>query len=119
MCAGKVKSLTVLAAFVVPGFALAQGFDISRQVPVEQLRHFPPEFGFAYHHASTAAEGGLRGRAELIHALGSYSVAASQSLLCREEARRLAIDNHDRWVARQISLRKLRESARQERLDTQ
>jgi hypothetical protein len=76
----------------------------------------PPDLGFTYHHASTAAEGWLRGRAAYIHAMGNYWLSVSQALICREEARWMALTNRQRWIDHCIALRRFYELDRQHRI---
>ena len=76
----------------------------SRPVPP-----IPPENGMSINHSSTALEGALRGTAQVIHATGNYWLAVSQALICREEARWLALSNRMRYVEYRIALRNWRE----------
>lgn len=46
------------------------------------------------HHASTWAEGFLRGRADLVRAAGQYNYNTAASMIAAEEARSRSIDNH-------------------------
>jgi hypothetical protein len=79
----------------------------------------PPELGFAYHHASTAFEGALRGQAQRLHAAGNYWLAVSQALVCREQARALALANRQRWVDYRTGMRTRHESERERRIAEQ
>ena len=77
----------------------------------------PPDLGFTYHHASTAAEGWWRGRAAYIHAAGNYLLSESQALICREEARWIALANHERWISYRIAMHRWYELDRQRRIE--
>ncbi len=78
-----------------------------------------PELGFSYHHASTAWEGALRGEAEVLHATGSYWLAITQALICREQARALALGNRQRWIEHCIASRNRRALERDRRSSEQ
>ena len=49
------------------------------------VRCVPFELAFGYHHASTALEGALRSRGEVIHATGDYWLAVSQAQIGSEQ----------------------------------
>ena len=51
-----------------------------------------------YHHASTFAEGVLRGRADLVRGIGDYNYNTSLALINREHARSLFYDNQIKKV---------------------
>jgi hypothetical protein len=51
-------------------------------------------YGYGSYHASTAAEGFLRGRAAVIDALGNYAVNTSQAAILSEQARSLNRENN-------------------------
>lgn len=53
----------------------------------------PADQGFVQHHASTAAEGYLRGKAAVIHALGNFQLAQSQAAILFEQGRALDREN--------------------------
>src|SRR4051812_7564043 len=50
-------------------------------------------FGFRHYHASTAAEGFLRGKAAVIDSLGNFEVSDGQAQILREQARSLDREN--------------------------
>jgi len=60
---------------------------------------WPPELAFTYHHASTAAEGYLRGLSSVIHAEGTYLLSRYQAAVFMEYAKSLKDHNHRQWVA--------------------
>src|SRR6185436_12828406 len=51
-------------------------------------------YGYGSYHASTVAEGYLRGRAAVIDALGNYAVNSSQAAILSEQARSLNRENN-------------------------
>ncbi len=67
-----------------------------------------------YHHASTYEEGLLRGRADLIRALGDYFYSTSLAMINGEEARRRYIDNTRHATKTYFDMRKLNREARAE-----
>jgi hypothetical protein len=92
------------------------GWQTDFYQPVPPL---PPELCFMYHHASTALEGALRGQAQSIHARGSYWLSIAQAMICREQARSLALGNQRRWIEYRITRRQWRELDRQLRITIQ
>lgn len=54
---------------------------------------YPVEMGYYQHHSSTAYEGGMRGRAAVIQALGNYRLLDSQAKILDEQAESLSYDN--------------------------
>jgi hypothetical protein len=92
------------------------GWQTDFYQPVPPL---PPELAFMYHHASTALEGALRGQAQLIHARGGYWLSIAQAMICREQARTLALGNQRRWIEYRITRRQWRELDRQLRIEVQ
>ena len=101
--------------------ALAQHSHDGYGVPSEEfykpVSPLPPDLHFTYHHASTAAEGWLRGRAALLHAQGNYMLAASQAMICHEQARWLALDNRQRWLEHRFWLKAWHEADLQRRIE--
>ena len=101
--------------------ALAQHSHDGYGVPSEEFYKpvppLPPDLHFTYHHASTAAEGWLRGRAALLHAQGNYMLAASQAMICHEQARSLALDNRQRWLEHRFWLKAWHEADLQRRIE--
>jgi hypothetical protein len=79
----------------------------------------PPEIGLTYDHASTALEGMERGQVALLHATGDYWLNVNQALICREQARSLALANKQQWVDYRIGMRTWREGERQRRIAEQ
>ena len=61
----------------------------------------PPEYRFRQHHSSTAYEGARRADAQYVYSVGAYWLLVRQSLIYREQARRLAIENRDLFVQSQ------------------
>lgn len=54
---------------------------------------WPPELGFSYDHASTVAEGWLRGMAAMIHARGNFWLSHAQATVMLEQAKWLKMAN--------------------------
>src|SRR5829696_8643782 len=87
--------------------------------------HFQPSsFGYGSYgsyHASTAAEGYLRGRAAVIDAVGNFKVNAAQAAILREQGRALDRENNLKqtealhlqkkmWEDARIQARRVREA---------
>lgn len=87
------------------------GWQTDFYQPVPPL---PPELAFTYHHASTALEGALRGESQRIHAAGNYLISQAQAMICREQARALALGNQRRWIEYRVSMRNSYELKRQQ-----
>ena len=123
MFAKKLQGACVVLALVYsPSATLAQnngsadGWPESFYQPVSPL---PPDLGFTYHHASTAAEGWQRGRAALIHARGNYWLSVSQAAIQFEVARSLEQYNHRQWIAFCIANRERLKTDRYQRTEAQ
>lgn len=90
-----------LTLVLVPAPAFAQS-DYGESRPPgpfhQPVSPLPPELAFSYHHASTAAEGWLRGWAQVIHAVGNYWLSRSQSDILAEQSRWLNLTNNQRLV---------------------
>jgi hypothetical protein len=69
-----------------------------------------------YHHASTAQEGALRGRAALRQADGNYLLSYSQAAILAEQHRWLALSNRQRWIEYRIGWRLWRDIEREARV---
>jgi hypothetical protein len=81
--------------------------------PIHQpVSPYSVELGFTQHHASTAAEGFLRGKAAVIQAAGNFELSASQAAILREQARALDRENDLQQTAALLTQRKLWEDAR-------
>jgi hypothetical protein len=112
MFATRLTSGFVAFALLSPTALIAQPDSQPYVSPEEFYKPVPPlnpDLHFTYDHASTAAEGWLRGQAALTHATGSYWLSLSQALICREQARWLALDNQRRWIEYRRGLRAWRE----------
>jgi hypothetical protein len=80
-----------------------------------------PILGFGYggygdgygYHSSTAAEGFLRGRAEVIRAAGEFNYTTSLALINIEEARSRYIDNRAKWTETYFAMRKTNQGYRE------
>src|SRR6476620_11317014 len=75
----------------------------------------PYAFGYgAYgsYHASTAAEGFLRGKAAVIHALGNFEVNDAQAGILREQGRALDRENDLKQTEALLLQKKMWEDAR-------
>jgi hypothetical protein len=88
--------------------------DVRYYTPIPPL---PPELGFTYHHASTAAEGWLRGRAAVIHATGNYELSHAQAEILYELARWVQQYNHRQRIAFRVDTRNRLVADRQLRTD--
>lgn len=73
------------------GLILAVGISLAWAQPYEVA---PATYG-EYHHASTAAEGALRGMASVARSAGSYNLQTSQAAINMTEAQRNYIQNRD------------------------
>jgi hypothetical protein len=58
-----------------------------------QAVHYATPFGYGHYHASTAAEGYLRGKAAVIDAIGGFELNDAQAQILREHARALDREN--------------------------
>jgi hypothetical protein len=87
--------VTISAILLSANAAFAQSSEgSSPSGPFYQpVSPYPVELGFVQHHASTAAEGYLRGKAAVIQALGSFELSASQAAILRQQARALDREN--------------------------
>jgi hypothetical protein len=94
----KFTTCFVLLLAVQATNALAQSRGDGTAKYFQPVQTLPPELGFSYDHASTAFEGALRGRAQLLHATGSYWLNSSQAQLYYEQARSLALENRRVWI---------------------
>jgi hypothetical protein len=87
-----------LASLLVAGMSVAQstyGYDsVSTGTMYHPVHSYPAGWGFGYYHASTAAEGFLRGRAAVIDALGNFEVNDAQAGILREQGRALDRENN-------------------------
>jgi hypothetical protein len=81
-----------------------------------QWQSLPLDLAFGYQHASTALEGALGGRAEVIRAKGDCWLAVSQAKISSEQARKLALENRKRFVGDKIAERECREADQKRRI---
>jgi hypothetical protein len=70
------------------------------------------DYGYGYGHASTAAEGYLRGKAAVIDAIGNFKVNSSQAEILSEQARTINLDNNLKQTVTVQAQRKLIDDAR-------
>lgn len=68
------------------------------QAPPPPIPLYGPDFLFTYDHASTVAEGYLRGQGALLHAWGNYLVNQQQAASLAAHADRLEMLNEDRKI---------------------
>ena len=65
-----------------------------------------------YHHASTAAEGALRGVASVARSAGEYNLQSSQAAINMTEAQKNQIENRDQWTNTYFQMRETNRQAR-------
>jgi hypothetical protein len=70
-------------------------------------------WGNGYHHASTAAEGWWRGRADFVRSAGQYNLDTSLAEINYQEAYRRAIDNRYHRAKTYFDMRKMNQYARE------
>lgn len=112
----------LVAAIVLAGQANAQvtvrptahGYGVSHGTP--GLYPVYPPYGPYYYryHASTAAEGYMRGMAAVIQAQGYYNVLTAQATVLHEEARRSNIENRRQATQTAFEMRRTNREARAE-----
>src|SRR3954463_11513594 len=83
---------TLIANFSLVSTSLAQS-GYGNAAETTQAVHYGMPFGYGHYHASTAAEGYLRGRAAVIDAIGTFEVNDAQAQILREHARALDREN--------------------------
>jgi hypothetical protein len=107
---------TILSAVLGAGSAIAQtpeSYGSNPPGPFHQpVPPLPVELGFTQDHASTAAEGYLRGKAAVIQALGNYQLSESQAEILREQARWLNRENDLQQTAALLAQKKMWDDAR-------
>ena len=94
-------ALVFIALGTISSVAWAQANDPDYwrpQAPPPPIPLYGPDFLFTHHHASTAAEGYLRGQAALLHARGTYLVNSQQAAILAAHAKRLEMLNEDRKI---------------------
>ena len=120
MCATSCKFGFVMLVFLSASAVVAQP-TLSNWGQLkggyQSARALPPEFGFSYHHASTANEGWLRGWGQVIHATGNFWLSYSQAAIMAEQARSLRIDNQQRWIACRVWARERQAADRNQRIE--
>ena len=114
MSAKRFRNVCTLILIISQGTAAIAQTDFFQPVPP-----LPPELAFTYHHASTALEGAFRGQAQLVHATGNFWLSIAQAMICREQARALALSNQRRWIEHRNTLRQWHELDRQRRIAIQ
>lgn len=111
-----VLTLTVLTAATFAGSSFAQRPDDYRNEPPgpfhQPVPTIPVESGFAQDHSSTAAEGFLRGKAQVIQSLGNFQLSKSQADILRQQARWLDRENDLRQTEALLAQQKLWSDAR-------
>jgi hypothetical protein len=111
---------TSLATFAIAATCVSQSPE-SYTAPVgpiyQPVSPYPVELGFTQHHASTAAEGFLRGKAAVIQALGTLELSQSQAAILRQQARALDRENDLQQTAALLTQRKMWEDARYQARD--
>ncbi len=73
---------------------------------------YPIELGYTQHHASTATEGFLRGKAELIQAWGNFHLSTSQAAILQQQARWLDRENDLKQTQALLAQKKMWSDAR-------
>lgn len=105
-----------IVAFTYSTYALAQTPETYPSTPPgpfhQPVAPFPIEQGFSQDHASTAAEGFLRGKAEVIQALGNFQLSESQSRILRQQARWLERENKLKQTEALFTQQKMWDDAR-------
>jgi hypothetical protein len=69
-------------------------------------------YGYGSYHASTAAEGYLRGKAAVIDAVGNFKVNSSQADILSEQARTINLDNNLKQTETVLAQRKVIDDSR-------
>src|SRR5262245_15068993 len=88
-----VTSTIISLTFISRG-AAQSGYSGSMASDSHQVGHsFGAYGGYGDYHASTAAEGFLRGKAAVIDAIGNFEVNDAQAAILREHARALDREN--------------------------
>jgi hypothetical protein len=99
-------------------FAVTDAFGQSHvrydgaHVVTRHVHSYPVGFGFGRYHASTAAEGYLRGKAAVIEAAGNFEVLDAQAQILREQARALDRQNDLKQTAALHAQKKMWADAR-------
>jgi hypothetical protein len=86
-------TLTLALSLVSSSFAQSSDGNAAETTPGHQNIHSGTPFSYGSYHASTAAEGYLRGRAAVIDAIGNFEVSDAQAQILREHARSLDREN--------------------------
>lgn len=124
-----MKSLSaILAGLAVSCTLLGLSAQVQAQpsviVPTSSVYSLPAPYsadygytrpwGYAYHrhHASTAAEGYMRGVAAMTRAQGEYNLMTSQANVFNEQARSMSLDNHKKGVETYFTARKINQESR-------
>jgi hypothetical protein len=109
-------SLNTLAiALLSATAAVAQSPDSYTHQPerfFQPVSPIPVEQGFFQDHASTAAEGYLRGKAAVIQARGNFRLSEAQAQILRQQARSLDRENDLQQTAALLTQKKMWEDAR-------
>lgn len=104
-----IATWTSIAALA--GTALAQSPSSASNAVLGRVHvHSRPGFvhpGYFGYHASTIAEGYLRGRAAVIESMGRYNYDTSLALINREEARRMFMMNRQQAVETRFAMREV------------
>ena len=103
-------ALSLIGLLAISGSSLmAQNYTVSTGTGVVPYYGWGG-FGF---HASTAAEGYLRGRAAVIDAAGSYNANTAQAAISYEQARSLALENDRQYVQNYFQRKELNRQYRE------
>jgi hypothetical protein len=88
-------STSLIAFFALVSGSVAQTNygNAGETAQAVQPVHYTTPFSYGHYHASTAAEGYLRGKAAVIDAIGSFQINDAQAQILREHARALDRDN--------------------------
>lgn len=107
-------AITLAATFAVStGVAQSPDNYTSPPGPFHQpVSPYPIEFGFTRRRASTAAEGFLRGKADVIQALGNFQLSQSQADILRQQARGLDRENDLKQTEALLAQKKMWSDAR-------
>jgi hypothetical protein len=115
-------------SFTMKGLAIALTVAVLIPTAASQAQVYYPRHDFggglrAQHHASTAAEGYLRGRADFMRAYGQYQLLMAHARNAHAAARQHEIANHKQAVQTYFSVRdhnrKKREAERRPRVSDQ
>jgi hypothetical protein len=106
----------IVASLFAAGTSVAQTPENYSNTPPgpfhQPVSPYPVEFGFSQDHASTAAEGYLRGKAAVIQARGNFELSKSQADILRQQARWLDRENDLKQTEALLAQKKMWADAR-------